>query len=115
SSVIDKTELQQLIREGGSWRSMATHFKCSLSTVRFHLRKHGLKTLFEEKLMSPNQNRRPSAYPQVKNRRDTLRKKAIEYLGGKCRSCGYAKFYGALEFHHRDPKEKDPGMNMRGT
>lgn len=30
---------------------------------------------------------------------------AIEYLGGKCISCGYSKYYGALEFHHRDPTQ----------
>lgn len=32
---------------------------------------------------------------------------AIEYKGGKCQSCGYNKYYGALEFHHRDPSEKE--------
>lgn len=32
---------------------------------------------------------------------------AIAYKGGKCQVCGYDKFYGALEFHHVDPKEKD--------
>lgn len=35
------------------------------------------------------------------------KKLAVEYLGGKCISCGYNKYYGALEFHHRDPAEKD--------
>lgn len=33
--------------------------------------------------------------------------KAIEYKGGKCECCSYDKFYGALEFHHLDPSEKD--------
>jgi predicted HNH restriction endonuclease len=32
---------------------------------------------------------------------------AIEYKGGKCQVCGYDKHYGALEFHHLDPSEKD--------
>ena len=32
---------------------------------------------------------------------------AIEYKGGKCQNCGYNKYYGALEFHHLNPKEKD--------
>lgn len=32
---------------------------------------------------------------------------AIEYKGGKCERCGYNKYYGALEFHHRNPSEKD--------
>jgi len=33
--------------------------------------------------------------------------KCIEYKGGKCEICGYNKFQGALEFHHRDPTQKD--------
>lgn len=28
--------------------------------------------------------------------------------GAKCQRCGYDRYVGALEFHHRDPKEKDP-------
>ena len=37
--------------------------------------------------------------------------KAIEYKGGKCSSCGYSKYYGALEFHHINPDEKDYDWN----
>ena len=36
------------------------------------------------------------------------RKAAIDYKGGKCEHCGYSKYVGALEFHHKDPKQKDP-------
>ena len=43
----------------------------------------------------------------VLRRRHRLKKKAIEYLGGKCKKCGYAKCVNALEFHHRDPSEKE--------
>ena len=32
---------------------------------------------------------------------------AIQYKGGKCQVCGYSKYYGALEFHHRNPEEKE--------
>jgi hypothetical protein len=39
------------------------------------------------------------------------KKDAIEYLGGSCKNCGYKKFYGALEFHHKDPNEKDFDWN----
>lgn len=37
--------------------------------------------------------------------------KAIEYLGGKCIKCGYDKYHGALQFHHRNPKEKTANWN----
>jgi len=33
--------------------------------------------------------------------------RAIEYKGGSCACCGYNKYYGALGFHHLDPKKKD--------
>lgn len=36
-----------------------------------------------------------------------IKKKAIDYKGGSCSACGYNKYYGALEFHHVDPSEKD--------
>ena len=37
------------------------------------------------------------------------REKAIEYKGSKCEHCGYDKYRGALEFHHIDPTQKEPG------
>jgi len=36
-----------------------------------------------------------------------LKLKAIEYKGGECQRCGYNKCYSAMDFHHRDPAEKD--------
>lgn len=44
------------------------------------------------------------------------KKNAIEYKGGKCSECGYNKYFGALEFHHMNPEEKDMDWNtMRKT
>lgn len=43
----------------------------------------------------------------VANRFVKLKLEAIEYKGGKCQKCGYNKCYAAMDFHHRDPKEKD--------
>ena len=40
-------------------------------------------------------------------RKKSLKVKAVEYKGGKCQMCGYDKYIGALEFHHRDPLKKD--------
>lgn len=36
-----------------------------------------------------------------------IKEKAIKYKGGECSCCGYNKYYGALEFHHVNPEEKD--------
>lgn len=42
----------------------------------------------------------------VKRQRD-IKLKCLKYKGGCCVFCGYDKYYGALEFHHINPKEKD--------
>ncbi len=39
--------------------------------------------------------------------RTWLKEQAVAYLGGKCRCCGYDKCLASLDFHHRDPREKD--------
>ena len=42
-----------------------------------------------------------------KAKRNELKKRAVEAMGGKCQCCGYNKCLPALEFHHLDPSEKD--------
>ena len=41
--------------------------------------------------------------------------KIAEYMetrgGAKCQRCGYDRYVGALEFHHRDPALKDPNWS----
>ena len=39
--------------------------------------------------------------------------KLVKLKEGKCLICGYSKCIGALDFHHRDPKEKDFQLNNR--
>ena len=47
---------------------------------------------------------------KIQTERWINRKKwAVKYKGGKCDNCGYNKYYGALEFHHTNPKEKEMG------
>lgn len=41
----------------------------------------------------------------IKSRRDK-RDNLIKKLGSKCSVCGYNKYNGALEFHHKDPETK---------
>ena len=43
-----------------------------------------------------------------------LKIEAVAYLGGKCVKCGYSKCIAALEFHHPDPSQKDPGLIGKG-
>jgi hypothetical protein len=71
----------------------------------------------------PDTNRNITHYSECKtcfNGRcsDTQRTKkiwAVNLKGGKCIKCGYHKYIEALEFHHRNPVEKEFNLNrLRG-
>ena len=50
----------------------------------------------------------------VAKRRRKIRDMAIEYKGGKCVLCGYCKCKDALEFHHKNEKNKKFGVSQDG-
>lgn len=43
----------------------------------------------------------------VDQRRKKLKSMAVEYKGGACQECGYARCVEGLAFHHLDPSMKD--------
>lgn len=51
---------------------------------------------------------KPSDALRFKKRK--LKHILITYKGGKCQLCGYDKCEGALQFHHRNPEEKEFGL-----
>jgi len=44
---------------------------------------------------------------QVVDRTKKLKQEMVDYKGGCCEICGYKKYIGALDFHHKNPSEKD--------
>lgn len=50
----------------------------------------------------------------VTKRRQVLKLKAVQLLGGSCVICGYAKHPGVLDFHHIDPLTKSFGISSGG-
>lgn len=52
---------------------------------------------------------------RVDRHRRVTRYRLQQELGGKCSRCGYSGCPEALEFHHRDPQEKEFGIGSRGT
>lgn len=50
----------------------------------------------------------------VHKRRKKIRAMAVEYKGGKCEICGYDRCVDALEFHHRNPSQKDFSVSSDG-
>lgn len=51
----------------------------------------------------------------VAKRRRKLRDLALASKGGKCQICGYARYSGALDFHHIDPTKKDFSISVDGS
>lgn len=51
---------------------------------------------------------------RVQKRRDDIKAMAVAHKGGKCENCGYSKYIGALDFHHKDPLQKDFSIGQKG-
>lgn len=51
--------------------------------------------------------RRERGYRPYRHHKSRMKKKGVEYKGGKCQECGYNRSLRALHFHHLDPAEKD--------
>jgi hypothetical protein len=48
-----------------------------------------------------------STYKYVKKARKVRKQLLLDCLGGKCCRCGYNTCVDAIDFHHKDPAEKD--------
>lgn len=42
-----------------------------------------------------------------KNQLREIKIKSVKYKGGKCQRCGYNKCVASLDFHHKDPSQKE--------
>lgn len=47
-------------------------------------------------------------------RRRRVKELLVKEAGGACEICGYDRYLGALQFHHRDPAEKSFGLSEGG-
>lgn len=83
---------------------------------RFNISKSTLTKYSDNKRINyTDEERKVINYNRVRDYRQKLKERSIEYKGGKCEKCGYNKCNGALEFHHLDPKEKDFGVGQYST
>lgn len=134
---IDKETLTELVNKNYSSHRIAKELKCSQTNVRHWLKKYGLnlnaraaqKVEQEKGLKTCPQckrtlartkeffyiNKSGACHSWCKKCNDVitwgkqkdLKKKSVEYKGGKCCICGYNKYVGALDFHHVDPSQKE--------
>ena len=70
-----------------------------------HISYDRLRNVVKSKTITPKK-RDTSSY------RKEVKRKLIEYKGGKCQICGYNRCQDAFDFHHLDPSKKD--FNISG-
>jgi transposase len=139
---IDLETLTMLVDEGLSTREMADRLNLSQSTVRHWLKKHDLRTHRARRpdsggVRAIDADRRFQECARhgttefwlegrgiyrclrcrseaVARRRRRLKEILVEEAGGSCSICGYDRYVGALQFHHRDGAVKAFGLGDRG-
>lgn len=141
---VGRDVLSAAVERGLTIREIADELCLSQSTVSHWLRRHGLKThraMGRTKLaaaaLEAGERRfvaecrrhgrtrflifkdgrsrcsRCSA-EAVSKRRQAVRETLVAEAGGCCVLCGYARYVGALQFHHRDRRTKEFGLSDRG-
>lgn len=125
-----QAELHSLIEKDFTLKQIAKEFGKGPTTIRYWLKKYGLKTKRGRRGKHPKDfetlrkckcgetdpnkfyghkksvcAKCHSKYTLEKGREN--RRKSIEYLGGECLECGWKKFGSGFDIHHLNPKEKD--------
>jgi 5-methylcytosine-specific restriction endonuclease McrA len=103
----EKIEEMDKFYQSNSLEDTATKFGVSKTTVKKYCSKSNKSKLTPEE-------RRKRNVEHVQRRRKKVKKMAIEYKGGSCQECGYDKCDEALDFHHKDPNEKDFAIGAKG-
>jgi DNA-binding transcriptional regulator GbsR (MarR family) len=96
----EKKEIQSLYDKVGSLKKVAKLTNRSFETVKKYV-------IIKEK------EKKVTNSQSVILWRKRVKKKLIEYKGGKCEICGYNKCERALQFHHKNPMEKDFSISGR--
>jgi hypothetical protein len=86
-----KSQILFLRKEGFTYTEICKQLNCSRGTVSYHCS--------ETVKLNYHERRRNYARKFVDNLKGER--------GGRCEVCSYDKCLAALEWHHRDPKEKD--------
>lgn len=73
--------------------------------TQFNSEERDMKCNYCKNETKGNRTRCPSCNTKIRRLRGKLT--AVKYLGGKCNRCGYDKHTAAMEFHHKNPAEKE--------
>jgi len=99
TNITDETieNINKLYSEFGSIRKVAKTVGLDRGTISKYLKSKKKQNLNRKEQLSKN----------VVEWRKRTKIKLVEYKGGECEMCGYKKCIDALEFHHKNPNEKD--------
>lgn len=140
---VDLERLRELLDEGVSIRSIAEKLGAGYSTVRYWIRRLDLETdrmvrrregavakkagLRKAYLRCPQHGHtlffaRPEGgfrcarcnTAAVSERRRAVKRLLVEEAGGRCAICGFSEHPAALQFHHRDPSQKEFHLGQKG-
>ena len=139
---IDRSVLGALVASGASTARIANEVGRTESSVRHWLRSYGLETRRAKQLREWQEDGRSgpafikrkcprhgvTSYKwvgryrclrcrseAVARRRRRVKRILMEEAGGRCALCGYDRYPGALQFHHRNPTEKAFALGARGV
>lgn len=123
---MDKKILQQLVKDGLSSHHIAKKLNISQTTSYYWIRRYNLTTQKKHHCRKCGESNSSKFSPgrftecrkcrvlEQKGRYKKYKKELIDYMGGKCQLCGYNKCMAALDFHHKNPEEKNPNWkNIR--
>jgi transposase len=132
---IEREWLQELVSEGLTIAELAEVLGFGKASVRYWLRKYGLRTRAAEQASATTAGRsgghltlmrtcphhgeaefviegrgyyrcKQCRSDQIIRHRRRVKEVLVAEAGGRCALCGYQRYLGALEFHHRDPATK---------
>jgi len=81
-------------------------FSLKFTAESFNLNSNTLAKYITQRRLT-KEERESRAITNRKDYRKIVKIKAVEYKGNRCILCGYDKCIQSLDFHHKDPKEKE--------
>lgn len=117
----NREELKQYILERKTEKELAVIYGCSTATIILAKKELKLQTkdlLLDDpgnkkqfitncEICNKESSKRVCSYCVEKRTNIALKEILVEKAGGKCNKCGYDKCIAALDFHHRNPEEKE--------
>ena len=92
-----RDEIRRLVAIGKTSREIHLETGYTMSTIRYY------------REPSKHDNHRQIS-SRISMHRRRIKRKAVDYSGGKCIRCSYNRHENSLAFHHLDPSTKESGI-----